>query len=187
MPRRPGPSFIRTGKRIERGVDRLEGIYQLARARCPDEFPAEETRELPALYEHISIGLIDSLRDQIVEQLALPREAFSRDRFSVHGCGPVGLHDDFFRFPSVYFVVIVAHSGRLGLVDETSIARRHEVGEIILLDPRHKHGLVPEGSTAEQHHYDQSHGPVHDPEAQFLFLDFDLRRPDLRARFRARC
>ncbi len=179
-----GPSFIRTGKRIESGREQLAEIYRLARELCPGDFPAEETRELPSLYDHIHLGFIDSLRDQIVQALGLPREIFSRDRFSVHGCGPVGLHDDFFRFPYVYFVVVVAHSGQLGLVDETSTAIRHEVGEIILLDPRKKHGLVCEGTTAEEHVYDQRHGAVQDPEDQFLFLDFDVRRPDLRARFR---
>ncbi len=180
----PGISFIRTGKRVKKGLDELDALFGLARELCPDDFPAEETRELPVLYDHIRLGFIDNLRDQIVQELGLPREIFSRDRFSVHGCGPVGLHDDFFRFPYVYFVVVVAHSGRLGLVDEASTATRHEVGEIILLDPRKKHGLVCEGTTAEQHRYDQAHRCVHDPQYQFLFVDFDVRRPDLRARFR---
>jgi hypothetical protein len=183
--RRPTPSFIRTGQRIERSSPQLERIYRVAREICPDGFPAEETRELPALYEQVSLGLVDALREEIAGKLALPREIFSRDRFSIHGCGPVGLHDDFFRFPYVYFVLVVAHSGRLGLVDEHSRAQAHAIGDIILLDPRGKHGLIPEGRSADEHVYDQTHGPVHDEELQFLFFDFDVRRPDLRARFRA--
>jgi hypothetical protein len=178
------PSFIRTGERIERGVHELDRLYRLARELCPDGFPAEETCELPALYAHVPLALIDSLRDELAGKLALPRDILSRDRFSIHGCGPVGLHDDFFRFPYVYFIVVVAHCGGLGLVDEGSRAAPHAVGEIILLDPRRKHGLVPVGRTAEEHPYEQTHGPVHDEAMQFLFLDFDVRRPDLRARFR---
>ncbi|MSQ58710.1 MAG: hypothetical protein EXR36_03455 [Betaproteobacteria bacterium] len=181
-----GTSFIRTGKRITAGLEELGALHGLARELCPGGFPAEETRELPALHDHIRLGFIDGLRDQIVHELGLPRAIFSRDRFSVHGCGPVGLHDDFFRFPYVYFVVVVAHSGRLGLVDETNTAKRHEVGEIILLDPRRKHGLVREGTNAAQHVYDQTHREVRDPDEQFLFLGFDVMRPDLRSRFRPR-
>lgn len=180
------PSFIRTGGRLT-GVDvQLRLLYERARELCPDGFPAEETRELKALYDHIALGFIDTLADQLARSLDLPREVFSRDRFSAHGCGPVGLHDDFFRFPYVYFVVVVAHCGDLGLVDETAVAVRHQPGEIILLDPRRKHGLVRTGTRAEQHVYRSGHASVHDPDEQFLFLDFDLRRPDLRARFRGR-
>jgi len=182
---RRSPSFIRTGQVIERQSQQLDRIYRLARELCPDGFPAEETRELPALYAHVPLGLVDALGDEIADKLGLERAILSRDRFSIHGCGPVGLHDDFFPFPHVYFVVIVAHSGDLGLVDEHSRAARHAVGEIILLDPRRKHGLVLEGCTAEDHAYERTHAPVHDPAQQFLFLDFDVRRADLRARFRA--
>ena len=183
QPARPG--FVRTGLHIEHGLDRLEALYRLARELCPDEFIAEETRELHALYAHVSLALIDDLRRELAASLALPPEAFSRDRFSVHGCGPVGLHDDFFRFPYVYFVIVVAHAGRLGLVNEHTRATRHRPGEIILLDPRRKHALVPEGLTADEHPYESTHAPVHDPQRQFMFLDFDLHRPDLRARFRS--
>jgi len=179
------PGFVRTGLHIDHASDRLDTLYRLARDLCADEFIAEETRELHALYAHVPLGLVDDLRRDLAARLELPHEAFSRDRFSVHGCGPVGLHDDFFRFPSVYFVIVVAHSGRLGLVDEHSRATRHRAGEIILLDPRRKHALVPEGLTAEEHPYESTHAPVHDPERQFMFLDFDLYRPDLRARFRS--
>jgi hypothetical protein len=181
---RPRPSFVLTGRRIEQGLDQLDRLYRLARELCPDEFVAEETRELKALYPHVSLGLIDSLRAELAHQLELPAEIFQRDRFSIHGCGPVGLHDDFFRFPYVYFAIVVAHAGRLGLVDAQSRAAAHLPGEVILLDPRAKHGLVPAGLTAEEHPYESSHGPVRDEALQFLFLDFDVRRPDLRARFR---
>jgi len=182
--RAPGPSFVRTGLRIEHGREQLERLYRLARELCSDLFIAEETRELHALYEHVPLGLVDSLRRELAAQLELPHEAFSRDRFSVHGCGPVGLHDDFFRFPSVYFVIVVAHAGGLGLADAEGRAQAHQPGDIVLLDPRRKHALVPVGLTAEEHPYDSSHAPVHDPQRQFMFLDFDLYRPDLRALFR---
>lgn len=184
MRRAAGPSFVRTGRFIRHELGRLGELHRLARELCPDGFPAEETRELKALYAHIALGFIDALADDVAEQLALPREVFSRDRFSAHGCGPVGLHDDFFRFPYVYFVVVVAHCGALGLVDGEGVAQRHAPGEIILLDPRRKHGLVRVGTRAEDHIYDASHASVQNPEDQFMFLDFDLRRPDLRARFR---
>ncbi|HEY7759303.1 MAG TPA: hypothetical protein VIA64_07800 [Burkholderiales bacterium] len=182
----PRPSFVLTGRRIEQGLDQLDRLHRLARERCPDEFIAEETRELKALYPHVSLGLIDSLRAEIADKLDLPPEIFRRDRFSIHGCGPVGLHDDFFRFPYVYFAIVVAHAGRLGLVDAQQRAVAHQPGDIILLDPRAKHALVPAGLTAEEHRYESSHSPVHDEALQFLFLDFDVRRPDLRARFRRR-
>src|SRR5262245_13305837 len=99
---RHSPSFIRTGQRIERYVEQLDRIYRIARQLCPEGFPAEETRELPALYAHVPLGLVDGLRDEIAEKLALERAIFSRDRFSIHGCGPIGLHDDFLPFPHMY-------------------------------------------------------------------------------------
>jgi hypothetical protein len=181
-PRTAGP--VRTGLRIRRDLDRLERLYRLAREVCADQFIAEETRELHALYAHVPIGFVDSLRAELAEQLALPPAIFSRDRFSIHGCGPVGLHDDFFRFPYVYFAIVIAHAGELGLVGAQGRAEPLEPGEIVLLDPRGKHALVPVGMTAEEHPYESTHAPVHDPARQFLFLDFDVRRPDLRARFR---
>lgn len=181
-----GPGFIVTGQRLERGLDRLAPLYRLARELCPDEFIAEETRELTALYEHVPLGLVDALRDEIARKLALDRAILSRDRFSIHGCGPVGLHDDFFRFPYVYFVIVVAHAGALGLTGPHGAAQPLRPGDIVLLDPRAKHALVLVGTTAEAHAYDSSHGPVHDEARQFMFLDFDVRRPDLRSRFRPR-
>jgi hypothetical protein len=178
------PSFIRTGQRIERGVERLTELYRQGRALCPHLFVAEETRTFDALYDHVPLGFVDGLRKEIAYKLALPLEIFSLDRFSIHGCGPVGLHDDAFRYPQYYFVMVVAHSGAVGLVDAQSRAVRHEAGEIILLDPRRKHGLVREGSCAEDHVYESSHSPVYDTDSQFLFLELDVRRSDLRARFR---
>ena len=184
MTRERSPSFIRTGQRIERGLERLPELYRRARDLCPDLFVAEETRTFDALYDYVPLGFVDGLRKEIARKLALPAEAFSLDRFSIHGCGPVGLHDDAFRYPHYYFVMVVAHSGALGLVDARSVAVRHEPGEIILLDPRRKHGLVREGRRADDHSYESSHSPVYDQDSQFLFLDLDLRRSDLQARFR---
>jgi hypothetical protein len=182
--RKPSPSFIRTGQRIERGVERLPDLYRRARELCPDLFVAEETRSFDALYDYVPLGFVAGLREEIASKLASPVEIFSLDRFSIHGCGPVGLHDDSFRYPHYYFAMVVAHSGSLGLVDPHSVAVRHEVGEIILLDPRRKHGLVREGRRADDHIYESSHSPVYDEELQFLFLDLDVRRSDLQARFR---
>lgn len=176
--------FVRTGQRIERGVERLPALYQAARELCPDLFVAEETRQLDAVYDRISLGFVDSLRNEIARKLVLPLSIFRLDRFSIHGCGPVGLHDDFFRYPRCYFVIVVVHCGALGLVEEHSRALLHQPGEIILLDPRRKHGLVREGMCADEHSYESTHSPVHDPEQQFMFLDFDVARPELRARFR---
>jgi hypothetical protein len=182
--RSPSSSFIRTGQRIERGLERLPEIYRLARELCPDLFVAEETRTFDAVYDHVPIGFVDGLRKEIAQKLDLPLDVFSLDRFSIHGCGPVGLHDDSFRYPHYYFVMVIAHCGRLGLVDAESRAVRHAVGEIVLLDPRRKHGLVSEGLTADDHVYESTHSPVHDADRQFLFLDLDVRRSALQARFR---
>jgi len=177
-------SFIRTGQRIERGLERLPEIYRLARELCPDLFVAEETRTFDAVHDYLPIGFVDGLRKEISSKLRLPLDAFSLDRFSIHGCGPVGLHDDSFRYPHYYFVMVIAHCGRLGLVDGESRAVRHESGEIVLLDPRRKHGLVREGLTADDHVYESTHSPVHDVDSQFLFLDLDVHRSALQARFR---
>ena len=159
-------------------------LYRLARELCADLFVAEETRELPALYQHVPLGFVDDLREELARKLDFPAGFLSRDRFSIHGCGPVGLHDDFFRYPRFYFAIVVAHCGRLGLVDADSRALRHEPGEIILVDPRGKHGLVREGTRADDHVYESSHAPVYAEDDQFMFLDFDVRRADLRGRFR---
>jgi hypothetical protein len=177
--------FVLTGQRIDHGLEHLSALYQAARELCPDLFVAEETRQLDAVYDRISLGFVDSVRRQIADKLALPLSILKLDRFSIHGCGPVGLHDDFFRYPRFYFAIVVVHCGALGLVDEESRAGVHQPGDIILLDPRRKHGLVRTGKTAEEHVYESTHSPVHDPQHQFMFLDFDVARADLRARFRA--
>jgi hypothetical protein len=182
--RRPSRNFVLTGQRIEQGFERLSELYHAARELCPDLFVGEETRQLDAVYDRISLGFVDSLRREIADKLALPLSIFKLDRFSIHGCGPIGLHDDFFRYPSYYFVIVVAHSGSLGLVDEESRASLHQPGDIVLLDPRRKHGLVRAGACADEHVYESTHSPVHDPDLQFMFLDFDVARVDLRARFR---
>lgn len=183
-PRQPRAPFVRTGLAIEGIEAELRKLYETARIACRDEFIAEETRELAAAYGAVSLEFVDRLKRELARLLTLPESVFRRDRFSMHGCSAVGLHDDFFRFPYVYFVIVVAHSGELGLVTGDQRARRHRPGEIILLDPRAKHALVPEGLTAEEHPYDSSHRPQYDESRQFMFLDFDVRRPDLRARFR---
>ena len=184
MKRDRSPSFIRTGQRIERAEQRLCELYQRARTLCRELFVAEETRTFDALYDYVPLGFVEKLRQEIAHKLHLPLGIFSLDRFSIHGCGPVGLHDDSFRYPQYYFVMVVAHSGTLGLVDARSAALRHPVGEIILLDPRRKHGLVREGTSAEDHVYESTHSPVHDSDSQFLFLELDVHRSDLQARFR---
>jgi hypothetical protein len=84
----------------------------------------------------------------------------------------------------VYFVIVVAHSGRLGIVDAASRATRHEVGDILLLDPHKKHALVPEGLRARDHPYERTHSPVGQDEHRFMFLGFDVRRPLMRDWFR---
>jgi len=177
-------TLIRSGQRIESGGERLAQLYALARAVYPDGFTAEETRTLDALREHLSIAYVDGLRRQVAEKLDLPLAVLSLDRFYIYGCGPIALHDDRHNYPEVYFVIIVAHSGRLGVVDAAGRSVRHQVGEILLLDPYRKHALVREGLRARDHAYERTHAPVHAEEDQFLFLDFDVKRRDLRHRFR---
>jgi hypothetical protein len=161
----------------------LAQLYRLARRLYPDGFTAEETRTLDALREHLSIAYVDYLRRQVAEKLAVPLSILSLDRFFVYGCGPIALHDDRHNYPGVYFVIIVAHSGRLGVVDASARAARHQAGEILLLDPYRKHALVREGQRARDHAYERTHAPVHEQEDQFLFLDFDVKRRDLHQRF----
>jgi hypothetical protein len=175
------PSFIRTGQRIQRGLERLPELYA-GHASCAPICSSRKKHVLRCALRLRTFGF-RGWSAEIARKLALPVEAFSLDRFSIHGCGPVGLHDDAFRYPHYYFVMVVAHSGALGLVDASSVALRHEPGEIILLDPRRKHGLVREGRRADDHTYESSHSPVYDEDSQFLFLDLDLRRSDLQARF----
>jgi hypothetical protein len=177
-------TLVRTGLRVE-GLDQdLRAAYRGARELYPEGFPAEETVTLEKLYAQVSFAFVGALRREIAAKLAIPAAWMPMELFQIYGCGAIALHDDRFRFPGVYFVIVVAHSGRLGVVDRSIRAMRHDLGEILLLDPYRKHALVPEGRTAREHPYERTHGRVTDPEDQFMFLDFDVRRPLLRDRFR---
>lgn len=178
-------TLICTGRRIEACRSALEALYPLACSLCPDGFPAEETKELDPLREHVSLALAGALQREVAALTAMPLEWLSLDRFTLHGCGPVSLHDDRHNYPAVYFVIVVVHSGRLGVVDATSRACRHASGEILLLDPHKKHALVPEGLMAREYPYERTHSPVRRDEDRFMFLGFDVPRPLLRERFRA--
>lgn len=177
-------TLVRTGRRVAGLDDDLAALWARARELYPAGFPAEETVTLEKLYAHASYAFVAALRAAVAAELAIPPAWMPLDLFQAYGCGPIALHDDRFRFPGVYFVIVVAHCGRLGVVDRTSRAERHARGEILLLDPYRKHALVPEGRTAREHPYERTHGLVTDPEDQFMFLDFDVRRPLLRSRFR---
>lgn len=177
-------TLIRTGQRVEDCADRLGALYPLACRLCPDEFPAEETRELDALREHVSLAFAEALRREVAARTAMPLEWLSLDRLTVHGCGAVSLHDDRHNYPKVYFVIVVVHSGRLGVVDAKSRAQRHATGEILLLDPHKEHALVPEGLGAREHPYERTHSPVERDQDRFMFACFDVPRPLLRQRFR---
>lgn len=181
----PSQTLILTGACVDAGLERLEPLYRLARERCPDGFPAEETRDLAELRDAVSLAFVAGLRLDIAAKTGIPHEALSLDRFTIHGCGPVSLHDDRHNYPGVHFVIVVAHSGRLGVVDAKRRAVRHAPGEILLLDPHKKHALLPEGVSWREHPYERTHSPVHREEDQFLFLCFDVPRRLLRERFRA--
>ena len=177
-------TLIRSGQCLEAEGERLTQLYLTARRLYPDGFTAEETQTLDALREHLSFAYVDHLRRQVAERLGLRLSILSLDRFFIYGCGPIALHDDRHNYPGVYFAIIVAHSGRLGVVDATGRALRHPAGEILLLDPYRKHALVREGLRARDHVYERTHSPVHAEDDQFLFLDFDVKRRDLHDRFR---
>jgi hypothetical protein len=183
---RPPATIIRTGRRIGRSAARLPPLYRLARELCPEGFTAEQTSELDEVRRRIAPGLVQRLRREVADALDLPLDALRPRRFSAHGCGPVSLHDDKLRFPGVYFVIVVVHAGRLGIVDHRRRAARHAAGEILLLDPYLRHGLVPAGRTAREHPYERTHSPVHAPDDQFMFLCFDVPRMALRDRFLGR-
>lgn len=184
MARRRYLTLVPTGERAESGAAEYPRLYALARELCPDGFPAEETRELEALYAHVPLGLVRELRQEVARKLALDPQILPLDRFSIHGCGAVSRHDDKHNYPGVYFILVVAHSGRLGITDGASRARRHEPGEILLLDPHKPHALLPEGRTPRRHPYERTHSPVREPDEQFMFLCFDVKRALLRERFR---
>lgn len=177
-------TLIPTGQRLDPEVYRLPALYRTARELLPEGFTAEETRTLDALSDHVSLGMVDRMRKDIAARLELPPEIFSLDRFAFYSCGPISRHDDKFRYPDVYFVIVVVHGGALGVVDMKMRAVRHPPGDILLLDPHRKHALVPEGLRARDYPYERTHSPVRDEERQFLFLSFDIKRRDLRQRFR---
>jgi hypothetical protein len=183
MPARTA-TLVRTDLRVEGFDAELGRLYERARGLYPEGFPAEETVALEKLFAHTSYAFVAALRKEIAAKLAVEPRIMPLDLFQMYGCGPIALHDDRFRFPGVYFVIVVAHSGRLGVVDRTSRAAPHALGEILLLDPYRKHALVPEGRTAREHPYERTHGLVTAVDDQFVFLDFDVRRPLLRSRFR---
>jgi hypothetical protein len=180
---RPPATLIRTGKRAARCAAHLPSLYPLARELSPAGFTAEQTSELDDVRRRISAGLVRRLRREVAAELGLPLGALRAKRFSAHGCGPVSLHEDKLRFPGVYFVIVVVHAGRLGIVDHRSRAVRHATGEILLLDPYLRHALVPAGRRAREHPYERTHSPVQDAGDQFMFLCFDVMRPVLRSRF----
>lgn len=177
-------TFVRTGLRVSGFDADLDRLHERARELYPDGFPAEETTTLDKLYAHVSYAFVAALRAEVAAKLGVEPQIMPLDLFQAYGCGPIALHDDRFRFPGVYFVIVVVHSGRLGVVDRTCRAARHEAGEILLLDPYRKHGLVPEGRTAREHPYERTHSLVTDAADQFVFLDFDVKRPLLRGQFR---
>ena len=177
-------TLLRTGARVEGAEAELDALYRTARERVPDGFPAEETRELKELRDTVSLSFVERLRDEVSSKTGIPASQLSLDRFSIHGCGPVSLHDDKHNYPGVYFVIVVAHPGRLGVVDAKARASRHATGEILLLDPHRKHALLPEGRTWREHPYERTHSPVRGEDDQFLFVCFDVPRRQLHGRFR---
>lgn len=177
-------TLVLTGARLDAERDWLEHMFLLARSRVPDGFPAEETRDLVELRDAISMADGLRLRQGVADAIGMDVAYLSLDRFSIHGCGPVSLHDDRHNYPGLSFVILVAHSGELGIVDAHSRAVPHAVGEIVLLDPHRRHALVPSGCTAREHPYERTHSPVHRECDQFLFLCFDVPRRILRARFK---
>ena len=179
------PTLVRTGRRAARSAARLRALYRLACELAPDGFTAEQTSELPQVRARIPLRLALGLRAEVAAALGLRPRAMPLRLLTVQACGPVSLHDDKFRYPGVYFVIVVAHAGRLAIVDHLARAARHEPGEILLLDPYRRHALVPVGRTAAEHPYERTHSPVHATDDQFLFLCFDVKRRLARTRFRS--
>jgi len=178
-------TLVRTGKRAARSAARLPALYRVAREIAPDGFTAEQTTELAAVRGRIPFALARRLRAEVAAALQVSPRVMPLRLLSVQACGPVSLHDDKFRYPGVYFVIVVAHPGRLGIVDHRRRAVRHEAGEILLLDPYRRHGLVPAGRTAGEHPYERTHSAVRAAEDQFLFLCFDVKRRFARTWFRS--
>jgi hypothetical protein len=178
-------TLVPTGRRAARSAAPLAALYRLARALAPSGFTAEQTTELAAVRARVPARLALRLRAEVAATLGLRTRVVPLRLLTVQACGPVSLHDDKFRYPGVYFAIVVAHPGRLGIVDHRARAARHEAGEILLLDPYRRHALVPAGRTAGEHPYERTHSPVHAADDQFLFVCFDVRRRFARARFRA--
>jgi hypothetical protein len=176
-------TLVLTGAVLADEREWLARLYALARARVPHGFPAEETRELVELRDAITLADAMRLREAVAHAAGIDPACLSLDRLTVHGCGPVSLHDDRHNYPGVYFVIVVVHSGVLGIADARSRARTHETGEILLLDPHRRHALLPAGRTSREHPYERTHSPVHAEHDQFMFLCFDVPRRLLRARF----
>ncbi|MGH7893967.1 MAG: hypothetical protein ACREQL_04815 [Candidatus Binatia bacterium] len=174
------PTLVRTGKRAARTAPRLPALYRLARALAPEGFTAEQTTELAPVRARIPAAFALRLRAEVASTLGLRTRVLPLRLLSVQACGPVSLHDDRFRYPGVYFVIVVAHPGRLAIVDHRGRAVAHDAGEILLLDPNRRHALVPVGRTAAEHPYERTHSPVHDERDQFLFLCFDVKRGHVR-------
>jgi hypothetical protein len=183
MPRHA--TLIRTQQRVDIDAAQFDELYQLAHALCPAGFPHDETRVLEAMRAHISLGLADQLRNELAAKLSLPLALFSLDHFTVQGCGPVSLHDDKRNYPAVYFIIVVVHSGQLGIVDRACRAERHAAGEIVLLDPHKKHAVVPLGKRAAQQRMASVDTLAHDAAHQFMFLDFEVARAPVRHLFQA--
>ncbi|MBS1216557.1 MAG: hypothetical protein H6R20_1531, partial [Proteobacteria bacterium] len=78
-------TVIRTGARVEGVEAELDTLYRTARERCPDGFPAEETRELPELRDAVSLAFVERLREGITARTGIPATHLSLDRFSIHG------------------------------------------------------------------------------------------------------
>jgi hypothetical protein len=179
-------TLVRPGRRAARSAAPLAALYRLARSLAPEGFTAEQTTELAAVRTRIPARLALRLRAEVAAALGLRAGTMPLRLLTVQACGPVSLHDDKFRYPGVYFAIVVAHPGRLAIVDHRRRAVRHEAGEILLLDPYRRHALVPVGRTAGEHPYERTHSPVHDERDQFLFLCFDVKRRFARARFGSR-
>jgi hypothetical protein len=178
-------TLVRTGRRAVRSAAQLAALYRLARELAPGGFTAEQTTELAAVRARIPARLALRLRAEVAASLRLRTRAMPLRLLTVQACGPVSLHDDKFRYPGVYFAIVVAHPGGLAVVDHRRRAAPHAPGEILLLDPYRRHALVPVGRTAGEHPYERTHSPVHDADDQFLFLCFDVKRRFARARFRS--
>jgi hypothetical protein len=180
-------TLVRTGQRVETGREHFDRLYRLAADSFPEKFTAEETQEPRELLDYVPLGWVDAMRKEIAAKLDLSAAIMSLDRFAVYSCGPIAWHDDRHNYPDLYFVIVIVHAGRLGVVErKTETAHGHEPGEILLLDPYGKHALIPAGTTLKDYRYEKTHSAVSSDEDRFLFLSFDVKRRDLRERFRAK-